>query len=198
MINLPDPQVINSMFQLLEKTLQDLYRIIGFESNQDNPKEMMEATKIFVIEVILRLNKKVETLRPGYGDILLDSISKVSQRDSEARKFIENPTPEGFLEKSESGISPDDMPTAIYFLANKIIDQLEIDFVKLPILLRNETTMLCSLGEIVSNIFKKFEHKDSDAFVNNFSEILRVFITAKQDDVPKQIDVENCLHNVKE
>lgn len=178
-----DYQFVQSLSKLIEIILQDLYKIMEFKGDyDDNPQIVLGLIRTFSINVITHLSKKVETIRPGYGDKLLTSINEATKEYSTERgELVEKITPADYLEKSVSGIASDDLATTVDFLANKIKDEINVRFEELPISSRNETTLLCSLGIIVARIFEENDHKDLDHFIAKFSGVVRTFVIDGQD-----------------
>lgn len=172
-----------SLSELMRCILMDLRKIEKFEGDyNDAPSIVLDLVRTFAADIITHLSRKVETIRPGYSDRLLVLIDDmITQKNSTKTGAVGKLTPADYLEKSVSGIVSDDLAASVSFLTDKIVTGINAGFEELPILSRNETTLMCSLGIIVAQMYKEYDHKDLDNFVNKFSAVVRNFITNGQD-----------------
>lgn len=183
----PNSQISCSVMQIMEKTLQELYKITEIESEDNNAKEIMVLINGFTIGIILKLRDKVETLEPGLGDQLLTTVNEITKKDSTVRDDIKEIVLNNPLKNSISGIGPDDLSTAVCFLVSKLFDDIEMHLNELPVLLRNKTILLYSLSIIVAHLFEDFGHNNLDALIEDFSENIRLASKDMQGGVLEQI-----------
>ena len=97
----------------------------------------------FTTGVILQLRAKLETLEAGLGSKFLDSVNSATQNGSQGLDIMEKlQRDDPSLKQSSSGIAPTDLPSAITFLCNKINHDLGFHLEKLPLVLRNDVTVI--------------------------------------------------------
>jgi aconitase B len=113
---------------------------------------------------------------------LLAFINEATKKIFTREEGVKKLTPTDYIENSVSGISSDDLTATVNFLANKIKDEINLRFEELPILSRNEITLMCSLGVIVAEAFEEYDHKDLEHFINKFSGIIRAFVEVNDSD----------------
>lgn len=165
----------------MAKTLDCLHEIIEKECNHKCPKEAMVLMMAFTTGLILQLKDKVETLEQGLGKELLASINEITKEDPTNREIVEKLNKnDPSLSKSASGIPPDDFRGAVEFLTNRFLDGIQKHFNELPVLLRNETTLLHSISVIVARLFNKLDDKNLETYIETFSNNVRIFAGKKE------------------
>ncbi len=165
----------------MARTLQSLHEIIEKECDCKRPKEAMVLMMAFTTGIILQLKEKVETLEQGLGDNLLAAINEITKEEPTNREIIEKLNKKDpSLNKSISGISPDDFHGAVEFLANRFLDGIQKYFNELPVLLRNETTLLHSISVLVARLFNKLDDENLETHIETFSNNVRIFAGEKE------------------
>ena len=166
---------------VMAKTLECLHEIIGKECDHKRPKEAMVLMMAFTTGIILQLKEKIETLEQGLGNELLEAINEITKKDPANREIVEKLNrKDPSLNKSASGIAPDDFRGAVEFLANRFLDGIQKHFNELPVLLRNETTLLHSISVIVARLFNKLDDKNLETYIESFSNNVRIFAGKKE------------------
>jgi hypothetical protein len=171
---LPNPQAMLSTTKVMTKTLVDLHKIIEQECDYKRPKEAMVLMMAFINGIVFQLRDKVETLELGLGKQLLEAVNALtSPGNADTLDKLNRNDPS--LDKSASEISPEDLPKAISFLTNRLFGDIKIHLEELPLLLRNDDTLLHSLAFVVARILNAYDHNDLDTYIENFSRNIRVF-----------------------
>lgn len=183
MFIMPDQDIMQPAIQIMEKALQDLYKVIDSKDHGNNPKKAMAAIKLFAIETMFRLSAKAETLSPGFGEQLVEGVRGIGYFIKQEKiKLPQEPTPKNILFSEQ-----DDLSNAIFLLSSSIINQIEICFEELPPILRNDEVLLCSLAAIVAKIFSRCGYANLNSFIDDFSKNVCTFADAVEDDVAEKI-----------
>jgi hypothetical protein len=171
---LPNSQAMLSTTKVMTKTLMDLHKIIEQECNYKRPKEAMVLMMAFINGIVFQLRDKVETLESGLGKQLLEAVNALtSPGNADTLDKLNRNDPS--LAKSVSGIAPEDLPKAISFLTNRLFGDIKMHLEELPLLLRNDDTLLNSLAFVVARILNAYDHNNLDTYIENFSGNIRVF-----------------------
>ena len=173
----PNLKDVDSVSQIMVKTLQSLHQFIEEQGNHDKPEEIMVLMLGFCTGLIIQLRNKIETLEEGLGNRFLDFLNKTTVKDSEGLKIIENlGINDQLINKSSSGIDQNDLPAAMEFLENNIRNNIHIQLDALPFILRTEFVLFNALAMVLANLFTGLDDKNANVMVDNFSENLRVFV----------------------
>jgi hypothetical protein len=177
----PNPKAMQLTSLVMAKTLQCLHEIIEKECDHKRPKEAMVLMMAFTTGLILQLKDKVETLEQGLGNELLAAINEITKEDPANREIVEKLNKKDpSLNESASGISPDDFRGAVEFLANRFLDGIQKHFNELPVLLRNETTLLHGISVLVARLFNKLDDENLETHIETFSNNVRIFAGKKE------------------
>ena len=168
----PHPEAMITVTQLMAKTLGVLHEIIEIE--HEHPKEAMVLMMAFITGVAIQVKDKLETLEPKLGEQLLDAVGM--SLNPTGRKTIEKLNKnDPSLNKSASGIAPNDLIGAVNFLMKRLSSDISSHLDELPFTLRNDVTVLHSLSAVVGDIFNKFAVRDLDTSIEDFVKNIRIF-----------------------
>ena len=173
----PDKEAVATVTQLMVQTLEFLHKIIEIE--HDRPKEAMVLMMAFITGLTIQLKDKLEALEPKLGEQLLEAIN-LSLNPTGVKTIEKLNRNDPSLNKSVSGVAPNDLPGAVDFLTRRLAGDIGTYINELPISLRNDVTVLHSLSVIVGDIFNKFAVRDLDASIEDFAKNIRIF-AAKRD-----------------
>lgn len=173
---IPSLQNMNSMSQIMAKTLQSLHEFIEKECNHDKPEEIMVLMMSFCTGTILQLRDKIETMEEDLGNRFLDIINEVTNKNSKSLETVDKLNKnDPSLDKSPSGIDPNDLPAAIEFLEAKFRKEILTHFDELPFKLRNETTLFNALAMLLVKLFYRIDNKNTNSLIDHFIVNMRSF-----------------------
>lgn len=172
----PSLKDVESISQIMARTLQNLHQFIETQGNHDKPEEIMVLMLSFCTGLIMQLQNKVETLEEGLGRKFLETLNEATGKDSGGLEIIKKlGTNDPSLSYSSSGIAPNDLPAAIEFLENNIRNNIKIHMDSLPYALRNEVILFNALAMVLANLFNSLNSKNANSMIDNFAENIRIF-----------------------